>query len=322
MSWPAPHWLLLALGVGVGLAGAAMNTLGVVHERQVAEQTLAQLRTEGVGLLDQVRRFESRWHTRMRQDPPEPLRPPPPEPSLSAQAFRDLLAQGLALNGLRTQATLTEPTQGGITLSVQAGLEPVLALVVQVHEASHSVHLAHWSVQCADADCQGPLAWQLGWQRTPPADAPAQGALAVSTDAQAQSEAAFMATPPTSPEAGTLHNPFAAQAWWQREVDQAPMAKGASRKQWQKDVQAGLQVQHDHNGPWQWLGWMGRREGKRAWVQAGADTLTVQVGQAIAKAPLVVEAMDAQGLRLRSWHLNAQGRWQASHESVEWLQAE
>ena len=131
-----------------------------------------------------------------------------------------------------------------------------------------------------------------------------------------------MATPPTSPEAGTLHNPFAAQAWWQREVDQAPMAKGASRKQWQKDVQAGLQVQHDHNGPWQWLGWMGRREGKRAWVQAGADTLTVQVGQAIAKAPLVVEAMDAQGLRLRSWHLNAQGRWQASHESVEWLQAE
>ena len=125
-----------------------------------------------------------------------------------------------------------------------------------------------------------------------------------------------------SASSGALHNPFMTQAWWQQAVDQAPMAKGTSRRQWQKDMQAGQHVTHEHTGPWQWLGWMGRREGRRAWVQAGGETLSVQVGQAIAKEPVVVEAMDAQGLRLRRWGLNAQGRWEAKREFLDWIAAE
>lgn len=318
MRRPAPHWMLLAVGVGVGLACSGMALLGQLHEREQVRQAHEQGQADWVSLQDQLRRFEARWQTQMRQDPPEPLLPPPPEPSLSAAAFRELIEQSLALNGLR-DAPLATTDQGVLRLSVQAALEPVLALIVQVHEASVHARLSAWSVHCTDPACEGPMAWQLSWQLMGSPESPSP---ASSAPADAPATPAAFAEVQASASSGALHNPFMTQAWWQQAVDQAPMAKGTSRRQWQKDMQAGQHVTHEHTGPWQWLGWMGRREGRRAWVQAGGETLSVQVGQAIAKEPVVVEAMDAQGLRLRRWGLNAQGRWEAKREFLDWIAAE
>ncbi len=314
-TWTTP---LIGLGLGmlIGLVGVAIAEFA---QDNVAEE--AQHASELIGrdlhlAKDQLRRFEERWQAQTHLPLPEPLLPPPPSIPLNSQQFRERLAQSLALNGLHNgflngepSLELSESSTQDIHLNVSTRIDALLALVVQMDEAAPDARLKAWSIRCEDLLCQAPLKCQLTWQ------------LQRSTDAKDRMHA-FMDV--ASSDSASLQNPFEVADWWQRQVDQAPMAKGSSRRQWQKDMQAAQSAKLDHQGPGVWLGWVGRREGRRALVQFGDETLSVKVGQAVSvsREPMVIEAMDAQALHLRRWVLNERGRWQVDHATQTWVKPE
>lgn len=301
-AWTPP---LAGLGMGllIGFMGVALSQVLQADVAEQAQHAHEQLQQELHLANDQLRRFDERWLAQTHQAPPDPVLPPPPSPPLDAPQFRERLLQSLALNGLQS-AQVSETTSQDVRVTVSARIDALLALVVQMDDAAPSSRLKAWSIRCEDPLCQAPLNGQLTWQLQRPPGQQAKGH-------------AFVGAAPQG--ALALHDPFDLVSWWRRNVDEAPMAKGASRRQWQKDMQAAEAIQLDNRGPWVWLGWVGRREGRRALVQIGDEAMPVRLGQAVSREPMVIESMDPNGLHLRQWALNEQGRWQVSRTTHAWV---
>jgi len=244
----------------------------------------------------------ARWQALGVGDPPDPIAPPQTaDPGLP---LREAIAQGLAFNGLSAIAVERVREPGPVQWQVQAQtpLATLLALVVQVDEASPQAHLVAWAVHHDPAQGDAPLSWRLRWRESPsPASGPKSGALAFAPVVNRRAD-----------EDRSLRSVFAVGDWWRRIFEEAPVAPGASDTQWRRDRQR----TQGHNAPWtdwQPRGWVGSAQGRLALAQRGPDSARLALGDPLGQDHAVLADVLGDGWLVRSWTLTPQGQWQHQH---------
>ncbi len=293
-----------ALGVLMGWGAAAWPSAPWASPLRSAEALARQTQTQQrqwQRWQREEQQAQARWQALGLGEPPDPIAPPQsPDPGLP---LREAIEQGLAFNGLSAIAVERVREPGPVQWQVQAQtpLATVLALVVQVDEASPQGQLVAWAVHHDPAHGDAPLSWRLRWRETP---SPEQGAKANLAFVPAANRRAN--------EGQSLRSVFAVGDWWRRNFAEAPVAQGASATQWRRDRQR----TQGHNAPWtEWQprGWVGAGPGRRALAQRGTDSARLALGDPLGQDHTVLADVRHDGCLVRSWTLSPQGQWQHQH---------
>jgi hypothetical protein len=273
-----------------------------LRSAQVLDQQAQTQQRQLQRLQREEQQAQARWQALAAGDPPDPLAPPQaPEPGLP---LREAIGQSLAFNGLPAIAVERVREPGPLQWQVQAQtpLATMLALAVQVDEASPQGHLVAWAMQHDPADGNAPLNWRLRWREmASPATGPNSAPLAFVAAANRHAN-----------EDRSLRSVMAVADWWRHNWAQAPVAPGSRVTQWHQDRQR----TQGHNDPWtdwQPRGWVDTAQGRLALAQRGAEGVRLAVGDPLGQDHAVLAEVNDDGWLVRSWTLTPQGQWQHHH---------